>query len=395
MISKAIVAAAGMEKQARGPYYPRPSSAGPERCIRQLAYYALGFPVDREFGDRFILTMDDSSWHEELTADWIRKAHNISGNLYKLHSIQMGVEPFKLLFLPDDGQMWHCKICKRDIPKNMLHGHIDGILTETVNDVKGLFEVDYLWEHKALNHFTFQRYWKNETLPMDYLTQCCLYLRGLQTYLPNLKRGILAIKNKNTAQYMDFLIEYDRDTDTCYILEIELSGDDEIKHPETVLEEICTIAYQRFETIHEIEIQDRRHGITLPDRPYGPDTEFPCGYCSWYWTCWEGFEGEFKDDTAILPEEYYGKGNRYLDINALMLTLKKEKEAIREEFIKYLCDEKILAGVIQDIGVTLTIKTKGEVSPDGPKTEDNRSVGVTLSIKKIKPKKEKKKKKEE
>ncbi|MDP2816387.1 MAG: hypothetical protein Q8O19_06885, partial [Rectinemataceae bacterium] len=49
----------------KGPYRSRPSSAGPEKCIRALVYAAMGVPA-MPFPGRAILTFDDSSWDEEL-----------------------------------------------------------------------------------------------------------------------------------------------------------------------------------------------------------------------------------------------------------------------------------------------------------------------------------------
>jgi len=66
-------------------YKPRPSNAGPERCIWQMVYHGLEAPKEPLPG-RALLVFDDSSWHEELTAGWIRKS------AYKLHSEQMKVE---------------------------------------------------------------------------------------------------------------------------------------------------------------------------------------------------------------------------------------------------------------------------------------------------------------
>ena len=100
MLADVLVKVAGFEKEDHGLYTPRPSLAGPERCIRQIVYWANGTPEDRTIGDRFIMVLDDSSWHEHLTADWIRQS------AYTLHSEQMHINtPMGLDFLPE-------RICK-------------------------------------------------------------------------------------------------------------------------------------------------------------------------------------------------------------------------------------------------------------------------------------------
>ena len=100
MLADVIIKVAGMEGKERGEYYPRPSLSGPERCIRQMVYWASGIKEDKKMGDRFQMTIDDSSWHETLTGDWLQKT------AFKLHSEQMEVET------------------------PVGKGHIDGILTD-------------------------------------------------------------------------------------------------------------------------------------------------------------------------------------------------------------------------------------------------------------------------
>ena len=303
-----------------------------------MVYWSAQYPPDKEAGDRFVLVLDDSKWHEELTADWLRK-------IYTLHSEQMGVDIFRLDFLPSEPKFF-CKTCRKWLPGNMLHGHIDGILQE-------LFEPDleYLYEHKAINHFTFNRYW-NGDVPVDYLTQSCLYFKGLKSLMPHLNRGILLIKNKNTSQYIDYYFIYDEQTDVCTITEIEHSSG-EIKTSPIILKDILSDVADKFYAIYQNTI-DR----TLPVRPYLPNTEFPCGYCNWEPTCWDGYEGDFGNSAAALPEEYGYKSSRYLEITAEMKDLKEEKESLRSEFLRALTELKTTVGTIRHYKAIMTIKTK-------------------------------------
>ena len=85
MLADLIPKLAVMGAKPEQPYRPRPSSAGPERCIRQMVFHGLKIPRDPLPG-RALLFFDDSSWHEELTADWLRTS------AYKVHSEQMEVE---------------------------------------------------------------------------------------------------------------------------------------------------------------------------------------------------------------------------------------------------------------------------------------------------------------
>ena len=89
LIPKIARMAAG-EKEGPKKYYPRPSSAGPERCTRQMVYHRMGYEEEegtaRGGDDRKYLVFDSSSWHEELVADWI------SQSPFTLHSRQMHVD---------------------------------------------------------------------------------------------------------------------------------------------------------------------------------------------------------------------------------------------------------------------------------------------------------------
>ena len=152
MLAELIPKIAAMEAAEKEPgkYYPRPSLAGPERCIRQMMYWGMDTPQEKA-GDRMWLVFNDSSWHEELTADWIRKT------AFRLHSEQMKVK------------------------HDFLTGHIDGIATDILN-------IDRLWEHKAINHFSFEKYWngKDGELPLDNICQSCIYCKGLQNDNPEI-----------------------------------------------------------------------------------------------------------------------------------------------------------------------------------------------------------------
>ena len=217
-------------------YYPRPSMAGPERCLRSLVYWAMGTPA-APFPGRTLMVFDDSSWHEELTADWLRKT------AYQLHSVQMEVET------------------------PVGKGHIDGVITD-------LLKVDRLYEHKALNHFSFERIWKGE-MPTDYLTQCALYMNGLQRVNPEICEGLLLVKNKNTAQYLELRFSYSSDSDELCLLET-VRSDGQVKPLGGVYPGITRKAWDRFGIVAEYAKRGE-----LPMRPFEYGCDWPCGYCRW------------------------------------------------------------------------------------------------------------------
>src|SRR3990167_5232823 len=111
------IAAAEYAGKKEQTYRPRPSLAGPERCIRQLVYMAQG-KEKKSLGGRAITVMDDSAWHAELTLDWLRKS------AYKVHSEEM------------------------EIRVGDMVGHIDAIVTDIIGG-------EYVLEHKAIAHFSW------------------------------------------------------------------------------------------------------------------------------------------------------------------------------------------------------------------------------------------------
>lgn len=360
MLSGLIMKLAGMEKEEMGPYFPRPSVAGTERCIRQSVYWAMGTPKNRAMGDRYMLTMDDSTFHEYLTHDWLSKS------AYQIHSAQMGLDILALDFIEPPqtgiksiatnglvgeektitiyfnhlspaiiikdkptkeqiealmalGYKW-CKYCEKPVALNILHGHPDGIITD-------MLMRDRHYEHKALNHFTFEKYWKG-AWPLDYFTQCCLNIVGIQKMIPTLNESILLIKNKNTSQYIDYTLHYDIKPDICTISELEHSNGQRKSGELYSVKNIVSDAIDRFRQINA-------HKLTgeLPDRPYEVGTEYPCTYCLYEETCWAGYEKEYKalSTDASLSDEWITKAKYYLELGLHIKEMEKERDGIKNE----------------------------------------------------------------
>ena len=316
MLAELIPKIAGMEakeKEEEG-YRPRPSCSGPEKCLRQLCYGSQGYP-GKPFSDRFYLTLDDSSWHEELTADWIRKS------AFRLHSTQMGIDITVLDFMPTEPK-WYCNLCKKELPGNQFHGHIDGIITD-------LLDQDRLWEHKAINHFAFQRYMDGE-YPLDYLTQCAAYMRGLGNYQIDLRKGNLLIKNKNTAQYLEYLFSYQVEADLLVVEQVISSiGDEAVGHVipggGKEFSGLFQAALKRFETI-----EGHRKAKTLPIRQF-PLGSWQCDYCTQGERCWSGYEEEFEAMGEVeLDETSIEMINAYCDISSRCKELEEQKESLNE-----------------------------------------------------------------
>jgi hypothetical protein len=292
-------------------YSERPSSAGPERCIRSLTYHAVGIPR-QPFPGRAMLIFDDSSWHEELTKDWIRKS------AFTLHSEQMPVTLPGVITWKKGQARW-CRECKKNLPAEDLHGHPDGILTD-------LARVDRLLEHKAINHFGFDRIWKGDW-PLDNLTQLAIYMRAVQLLAPELVEGLLLLKNKNTAQYMELLCQYHHVADRLIVVEVNRSGE-ELRTVRFVMEGVVEQAIAKFAAI-----EDYRARSVLPVRPFAYGTEFPCGYCGWAAACWGSFEQEFQAmaEGAKLAADVVALCQGIVDKRGQVTDMKAEAKELREK----------------------------------------------------------------
>ena len=310
MLAEIIPKIAGMENERDYPYSPRPSSAGPERCIRQMVYHGLKIPRSPMPG-RARLILDDSSWHEELTADWLRKSP------FKIHSQQM-------------------KISVTDpVTGITLTGSIDGIITD-------LLKIDRMFEHKAINHFTFQRFWGGE-VPLDYVTQPCLYIKGIQKDNPDIAEAILLIKNKNTAQYMEYLICYNATTDIA-LIDHRINSQGERINMGMAIPDITASAFTRFLFVDEY-IKTK----TLPKRQYDVD-HWRCEYCGWFKACWGEYRKEFEElkTDAMLPEEIETMVKYYKELGAQKSDIEKEYKGISEKIKGVMTNGDIREGIAGD-----------------------------------------------
>lgn len=311
MLAEVILKVAGMvyaEQEGHGEYYPRPSLAGPERCIRQLVYWACGEQL-KPLPGRAVVVMDDSSWHEELTSDLVRKS------AFQIHSAQMPVTiPDAFTWRGTD--MIECATCGEKHRACDVHGHIDFIVT----DILG---VDRLVEHKALSHFGFEGIWGGN-LPLDYLTQHAIYLRGAGLLNPDLKEGLLLIKNKNQSAYLDFLVEYDAASDSLLVKKMTHHTGEVIEINQT-LEKITQTAFAKF-----AKVDSYRAAGELPDRPYAID-HWRCEYCGFNQLCWSSWADEHQSlaTEQDLENEIADLVRYEREVSANVGEMNKEKEGLR------------------------------------------------------------------
>jgi hypothetical protein len=230
----------------------------------------------------------------------------------------------------------------------MKKGRIDGIITDPLG-------IDWLWEHKAISHFSYQRYWGGER-PLDYLTQCAVYIEALQKDNPDLKEGILLIKNKNTAQYMEYEIEY-TPQDSLLVHRATNSIGEVIKIDQEI-PDIVQTACDKFDQVLEF-IKNK----TLPKRQYHINDDWQCEYCGWAKTCWEGYEQEFQElsTESDLPNEIADMVRYYRETGSQKSDMEKEYKDLNAKIKATLKDAKAREGRAGEYMVRLKLQSSNRI----------------------------------
>jgi len=316
VLAELIPKVAEFEREPTSKWRERPSNASlGQRCLRMDVFHALGFNR-RPLPGRALLVFDDSSWHEELTAEWIART------AFTLHSRQMPLDIITMDWVKDR-KKYECSMCGQQVCANTLHGHSDGCLLDPSR-------VERNYEHKAINHFSFQALWGGEELPLGYLAQDHLYTLGLSRLIENVNESLLLVKNKNTAQYIDFHILHDFKRDKLRVLEATHSTGEKktIDHTEeNVLARICE---------HWYRVRQCVENRFLPVRSYGLD-DWQCSYCGWHAPCWENYTQEIKErQDVILPESHFlPKLERYLELREYGKEFNNLKKELKQDLETY------------------------------------------------------------
>ncbi|RMH30868.1 MAG: hypothetical protein D6690_17960 [Nitrospirae bacterium] len=322
------------------PYRPRPSKIGPEQCLRQHVYHALDSPQDPP-SDRMHLVLHDSSIHEELSLSWLDQS------LFSVSHAQHPITiPWVFIWRRGNSAPYSCSVCQQNVPSDALHGHIDGIITDPIGHM-------WLLEHKALNHFSFERYWKG-AWPLDYFTQIALYLRGLYHADIRLSKAILLIKNKNTSAYLEYELEYLRKPDVLIVkrkerFDGELSVIAYADEDAPIFAHLFHDAISAFHLVH----QAATHHM-LPERRYLLGKDWQCEYCPYRSLCWASVTPEQSEDTLPLEPAHEAMLQRYQDLKAQRLAIEKEEKDLRQFFLLLLKN----AGVRRASGETLELLLK-------------------------------------
>lgn len=309
-------------------YYPRPSAAGPDRCLRSMVYHRLKFPPS-PFPGRSLVVMDDSSWHEELTIDLLRKS-----GVLMIHSEQMEVQ------------------CRAP----MTVGHID-FMIQTIDGR------DILVEHKALNHFSAEGYFERDHLPNDYLHQTACYAEGVAILLGLLDLPcMLLIKNKNTSAYIEFNLIYHLQEDLLEVVD-KVRSDGRRVEIGLQIPNIVGSCAAKFQAVEDYATRDIP---VIPPRPLGVDRDqFPCSYCRWHGECWKNWKEEIEQlsegDLSVLEEAVAFREQ----LKAEAASATKEAERIKtEEILPKLHEMGISRGRAGRWFISLTLQEMTRIDKD-------------------------------
>lgn len=257
-------------------YRPRIGQSG--RCERAAVYDRTGMSVEKVPPDAAGLDkMAEGNLHEE--------------DIFRQLNI-MGV-PIR------DRQ--RCINIRANTHTGEIRGKIDGIITVTeffLTFVKSLqIEIpewatvgDYLCEAKSTDDWTF----KNMREPLDNgYAQVMPYLHQLLIE-EGISKAVFIYKNRRDGDWKVFFVPYN-------------------------LTPVIK-AIQKFERIEE----NYKRGV-LPGRMGKNPEEYPCGWCEFRKTCWDGWEKEFQQyQAAWIPENLEQPARRYMDLKL------KEKEIADE-----------------------------------------------------------------
>jgi hypothetical protein len=318
-------------------YRPRPSGWG--RCFRASTYHALGYEP-KLFPGRFVILLEDSSFAEDMTIDWINRT------AFKVHSQQLRVN----VGTTRGGEE--------------ITGSIDGILEDLLGN-------EYLFEHKGINHFAFERLeaslqdgiWDENLI--KYVHQGCVYLVGLGK-LSSINRVVFLVKNKNTSAYLEVVGTYDERADAFVIdsalstrvsedVESGIRGDLRSGLEPMVLTGVVTGFIAYFDKVEEYALAK-----TLPPRPYEIN-DWHCGYCQFQGHCWDGFDKEI----AAMSEgvEFPAELRETLLSFIQWRDIEKEAEGKKDEARSILANELQAQGIrkaktADGISVSLSVVEK-------------------------------------
>jgi len=359
-----------------GRYRPRPSMAGPERCLRQLVYKGLhveGTP----FGTRLAMVLEDGGAHEQVSINVLQHT------LFRIHSEQRPINLDQALPWRSQCPSYTCSVCPpingrpRLIPATTLHGHLDYLGQD-------LFGQDHLGEHKGVVSHIFKRYWEDAKEPLDYFTQVVFYFRGLHEEGIPITDGGLLIKNKDTSAYLEFELHYDYDLDRLSIPVLTYAPGLDQRNINKTYDGLYTQAIEKFRLADQ-HITAR----TLPAR-LEDDDDIRCLYCPYQEPCWEGYTPTALTDELLLPEPLIPIATELITLEEELTLKKHRQEELKTTLIKELTVLHAHHAVAPNLDVTMTQGSQERIDQDRLPTSLKKAYSKTiptlkLTVKRPKP----------
>lgn len=331
-------------------YRPRPSMAGPERCLRQIVYKGLhieGTP----FGARLSMVLHDGNAHEEVSIDVLNRT------LLHIHEEQRPINIVNAMPWRTHLPNYTCSVCPPingqpiSIPATTMHGHIDYL-------GRDLFETDHLGEHKGVVSHIFKRYWEGEKDPLDYFTQIAFYLRGLHEDGLPIHDGGLLIKNKDTSAYLEFEFQYQYDSDTLIVPTITYAPGLMQRVINKTYEGLFHNALEKFRVADQY-IADR----TLPPR-LDDDDDTRCIYCPFQELCWADYQRPPLTQELALRPDLIPIAQEFFTLGEELKPKTKRHEELKDTLITEMTILKAKRALTEDLEITLTYGTQERIDQD-------------------------------
>lgn len=353
-------------------YRPRPSMAGPERCLRQIVYKGRGVegaPV----GSRLAMVLKDGDAHERVSIDVLRHT------LLHIHSEQHPIDLVNALPWRAHLPGYTCSVCTPTgdtphiIPASTLHGHLDYL-------GRDLFGDNHLGEHKGVVSHIFKRFWEWEKEPLDYFTQNVCYFRGLREEGLVVNTGGLLIKNKDTSAYLEFEFEYDYDQDRLFVGNMIYAPGLERRAVNKTYTGLYHQAIEKFRLADQ-HIADQ----TLPPRLDDAD-DTRCLYCPYQDLCWEGYEQPPLTQALMLPDHLLPLAKELFDLEAELKQLKPKsdrQEELKTTLIKELTVLQATTLTSPDLEIQLTQSSQNRLDEKRLPTSIKKAFIKTITVNRL------------
>lgn len=335
----------------RRSFYFSPSKSG--SCSKAMYFEFFGYEPEETNQHVF----EDGKIHEDLTVQFLQLNNNIEIiDRQRPVNIEIPDKYKGKITMLIDGE---CSVCGQNV-SNCLHGHIDGIFKVKSDDGQ---EIVGLFEHKAVNDSTIKKY-KKQGVWKGYLEQVALYCKGL-----GLTHGVILIKNKNNATYLEAETLYDEYTDTLYLVkQTDSSGN--ITTFNLVFPKITEKVFEKFATVEQYIREGR-----IPD--FTEQSSQFCYNCPYRKYCEENLTQEIGNNVLDLAdfsdsERKYILSNlgRYFSLLEQKDIIESELEETRNKMLNFFISKKVKSVRIQNIPVTFFNSSRTYYSFDVEKLKE-------------------------